>query len=56
VAVLIMQVTRHYHECDEARLVLKGSAFYDIREPETDRWIRIGIETNDLLVLVSYGR
>ncbi|PSR81123.1 hypothetical protein PHLCEN_2v6458 [Hermanssonia centrifuga] len=42
---------RHMHEDEEIRYVLAGSAFFDIREHPTDSWIRLHVDTGNLLVV-----
>jgi 1,2-dihydroxy-3-keto-5-methylthiopentene dioxygenase len=39
----------HIHEDDETRLVLDGSGYFDIRDPRSDRWIRIEVSKNDMI-------
>jgi 1,2-dihydroxy-3-keto-5-methylthiopentene dioxygenase len=47
----------HLHADDEIRLILDGSGFFDIRDPE-DKWVRICVEKGDLITLPagSYHR
>lgn len=39
----------HIHSDDEVRLVVEGSGYFDIRDPENDKWIRIEVVKNDLI-------
>jgi len=41
----------HMHDDDEARIVMDGSAYYDIQEPKTSKWIRICMEPGDMLII-----
>lgn len=39
----------HIHSDDETRLVLDGSGYFDVRDPRSDKWIRIEVIKNDLI-------
>lgn len=39
----------HIHSDDETRLVLDGSGFFDVRDPRSDKWIRIEVIKNDFI-------
>ncbi|KAF8879766.1 Acireductone dioxygenase ARD family [Gymnopilus junonius] len=48
----------HIHDEEEARFILSGSGFYDIRETSSDQWIRLAFGPGDLISLPigSYHR
>lgn len=41
---------RHLHTDEEIRYILGGSGYFDVRDPE-ERWIRIELHANDMIVL-----
>ena len=43
-------VDEHYHDEDEVRFVLGGAGIFDIRS-EDDEWMRVEVETGDLIVV-----
>jgi len=40
----------HYHTLDEVRFVVDGAGIFDVRDAG-DRWVRIEVETGDLIVI-----
>ncbi|EGN99906.1 hypothetical protein SERLA73DRAFT_180203 [Serpula lacrymans var. lacrymans S7.3] len=41
----------HMHEDEEIRYIMKGSGFFDVREHDTESWIRCHMGAGDLMVL-----
>ncbi|ESN90031.1 hypothetical protein HELRODRAFT_182937 [Helobdella robusta] len=39
----------HVHTDDETRFVINGSGYFDVRDPTNDTWIRVYVETGDMI-------
>jgi cupin superfamily acireductone dioxygenase involved in methionine salvage len=39
----------HIHTDDETRFVVEGSGYFDIRNPKSDKWIRIEVIKDDMI-------
>jgi 1,2-dihydroxy-3-keto-5-methylthiopentene dioxygenase len=45
----------HRHSADEVRYITNGAGIFDIRSLQSDKWIRIEVESGDLII-VPAGR
>ena len=43
-------MTEHMHPDEEIRMCVKGSAYFDVRDPN-DEWIRVHLVPGDMIIL-----
>ena len=41
----------HLHTDSETRLITEGVAYFDIRKPDTDEWVRIELKDKEMISL-----
>lgn len=39
----------HLHTDPETRMIVEGVGYFDIRSPESDKWIRVELEAGDMI-------